>query len=180
MRTDPVESARLYLQGLATLHLRTAVADAEVDWVLAQAPPRAYAAGDVLFQQGDPSDTAFLVVEGELSVSVSAPEGDRVMGTVGAWDVVGETALYASGERRSATVTARRDSTCLPVRRAMIRDAPENAVLAAIEYHLLHTLTHRIRVTNQGIQEAWRALEPPSATPAPETVVLAELLGEDQ
>jgi CRP-like cAMP-binding protein len=148
--------------------------------VLEQSPPRAYAAGEVLFRQGDDADSALLVVEGELSVSVSAPEGERLVGTVGAWDVVGETALYAVGEHRSATVRARRDSTCLPVSRAMVRDAPDNAVLAAIEYHLLHTLTHRIRSTNQGIQDAWRELEAPGDSAAPSRVVLAELFGGSQ
>ena len=171
MRTDPVESARFYLQGLASLHLRRPVSTEAVAWVLRRSPPVEYGAGQVLFRQGEPAHSALLVVHGELSVSVQAPEGARLVGTVGAWDVVGETALYTAGQPRSATVRASRDSTCLEVSRQMLAESGENAVIAAIEYHLLHTLTHRIRVTNQGIEDAWRELERGPDVEQPEPLV---------
>jgi CRP-like cAMP-binding protein len=181
LRTDPVESARFYLHGLASLHLRRPVSADEVAWVLRQAPPVEVEAGQVLFREGAPADSALLVVHGELVALVGTPDGERVVGTVGAWDIVGETALYATGRARSATVRARRDSTCLEIRRELLDTAGDNAVVAAIEYLLMHTLTHRVRVTNQAIQEAWRALESGSdrrAEPADLPAIrLRDLLG---
>jgi len=177
VRTDPVESARFYLQGLSSLHLRRPVPSDAVAWVLRQSPPVEYVAGQVLFRQGEPADSALLVVHGELSVTVETPEGRRAVGQVGAWDVVGETALYASAQTRSASVRASRDSTCLVVTSGMLAQAGDNPVVAAIEYHLLHTLTHRIRVTNLAIQDAWRELEGAGAEAAPDSVRLLDLLG---
>ena len=159
MRTDPVDAARFYLEGLASLHLRRRVAADQVAAVLEASPPIEYTAGQSVFRQGGRSDAALLVVHGELSVSVSSPEGDHMVGTVGPWDVVGETALYAPDEPRSAAVRASRDSTCLVITRDMLAAGGSNGVVAAIEYHLLHTMSHRIRVTNHGIHDAWRELE---------------------
>ena len=159
MRTDPIEAARFYLDGLASLHLRHRVPEAEVAQVLRQSPPIEYNAGQTIFRQGEPADAALLVVNGELLVFVSGPEGERVLGTIGPWDVVGETALYAPDHPRSASVRASRDSTCLVITREMLKDGHANGVVAALEYHLLHTLSHRIRVTNNALHGAWRELE---------------------
>lgn len=166
MRTDPVDAARFYLEGLASLHLRKRVQADEVSAVLRASPPIEYGAGQSIFQQGESADAALLVVHGELSVFVSGPDGDRVVGTVGPWDVVGETALYAPDHPRSASVRASRDSTCLVVTREMLSDGRGNGVVAALEYHLLHTMSHRIRVTNHGIHSAWRELETGELAPA--------------
>ena len=62
------------------------------------------AAGAVLFGEGDEADGAYSVVSGRLDVHTSG--GLR---PVGAGDVIGELAMLTGG-RRSATVTARRDS----------------------------------------------------------------------
>lgn len=154
MRINPQHAARLYLQGLTSLHLRERVDDAHVDWVLQRSPPVEVPAGHVVLRQGDPADSALLIVHGELCATVHAESGEREVGAAGAWDVVGETALFAPTQPRSATVRAARDSTCLRVPRALLEEGRENPVVAAIEYHLLHTLTHRLRSTNQGIVEA--------------------------
>ena len=159
MHTDPVDAARFYLEGLASLHLRRRVEPQAVAAVLESSPPIEYAAGQQVFRQGEASDAALLVVHGELSVHVSSPDGDRFVGTVGPWDVVGETALYAPDEPRSASVRASRDSTCLVITREMLAAGRRNGVVAALEYHLLHTMSHRLRVTNHGIHDAWRELD---------------------
>lgn len=154
MRINPQHAARLYLHGLASLHMRERVDDAAVDWVLHRSPPVELQAGQIVLRQGDPADAALLIVHGELCATVHAEGGERELGSAGAWDVVGETALFTPDLPRSATVRARRDSTCLRVPRALLEEGRANPVVAAIEYHLLHTLTHRLRLTNQGLSEA--------------------------
>ncbi len=61
--------------------------------------------GDVLVNQGEPGDAAFLVVAGRLVATVDGSE----MGFVGRGETVGEMSLI-TGEPRSATITAARPS----------------------------------------------------------------------
>ncbi len=159
MRIDPVESARFYLMGLASLHLGRRVPDADVAWVLERSPPVEYPAGRLVLRQGESADAALLVVYGALTASVVSGGEERVVGTVGPWDVVGETALYAPSLTRNATVHATRDSACLVVGGRLLREGRHNPVVAAIEYHLLHSLTQRIRVMNQSLHEVLSDLD---------------------
>ena len=88
-------------------------------------------AGEVLFRQGERRDDVYLVVSGRLRASVAIATGhQQVLGEIGRGETTGELALF-TGEPRSATVMALRDSTVarLPralVQRAMMRD-PELA-----------------------------------------------------
>jgi CRP-like cAMP-binding protein len=118
----------------------------------------------VVLRQGEPSDAALLVVHGAFEVVVNTTAGERVLGTAGPWDVVGETALYAPERPRSATVRATRDSSALIVGQRLLQDGRDNPAVVAIEYHLLHTLTERIRVTNQALHEAWVDLDSAAST----------------
>lgn len=170
MRMDPVDAARFYLQGLATLHLKRQVPDDQVEWLLERSPPVEYPRGAVVFSQGDIADTALLVVRGKLTATVStgsAPggSGDREVGEIGPWDVVGETALYAPDRPRNATVTAARESACLVIAHRLLVEGRSNPVVAAIEYHLLHTISQRIRGTNRVIQETRAQIDEPWRTP---------------
>ena len=74
-------------------------------------------AGAVLIRQGDPPGSAFAVRTGRLEVLVDG----AVVRELGPGQVLGELALL-SGERRSATVRARRDTTLLEIPRAALED----------------------------------------------------------
>ncbi|MEJ2604825.1 MAG: cyclic nucleotide-binding domain-containing protein, partial [Gammaproteobacteria bacterium] len=66
--------------------------------------------GEDLFRQGDPADDACIVMSGLLRVAVDREDGsEQVINTVRSGEIVGEMALL-SGEPRSATVFAVRDS----------------------------------------------------------------------
>lgn len=68
-------------------------------------------AGETLFHQGASGDALFVLVSGMLSLTVNDNRGEpRRIGYIHAGETVGELALM-SGEPRSATVTALRDST---------------------------------------------------------------------
>lgn len=68
-------------------------------------------AGEPLFHQGANGDALFVLVSGMLSVTVNDHRGrSKRIGYIHAGETVGELALM-SGEPRSATVTALRDST---------------------------------------------------------------------
>jgi NTE family protein len=68
------------------------------------------AAGEALMAQGAPGDSAYLTVSGRLRVYVADEDGaPRAVRELGRGEVIGEMSLY-TGEPRSATVVAIRDS----------------------------------------------------------------------
>lgn len=73
------------------------------------------AGGSVLFNRGDDGDALFVVATGRLRASVTDEDGiEMILGDVGRGEVVGEFALI-TGEPRSATVRAVRDSVLIRV-----------------------------------------------------------------
>ncbi len=69
--------------------------------------------GNVLFRQGDPGDCLFILVHGRLQAVVEDKFGKkRVIGEIARGENVGEMGVF-TGEPRTATVTAIRDSLLL-------------------------------------------------------------------
>jgi CRP-like cAMP-binding protein len=65
---------------------------------------RRYRRGQVIFAQGDPGDSLFVVASGRVKVMVGSAEGEEmVLATLGPHETFGELALVDGGER-SATV----------------------------------------------------------------------------
>ena len=66
--------------------------------------------GDVVYQQGDPSDDLCFIVQGRLSAITETKTGSNIrLLSMNAGAIVGEMGLY-TGEPRSATVVAETDS----------------------------------------------------------------------
>jgi predicted acylesterase/phospholipase RssA/CRP-like cAMP-binding protein len=61
--------------------------------------------GDVLVEQGDVADNVYVIESGTVTASKSTPQGEVVVGTVGAGQVIGEVTVVAGG-RRTATLRA--------------------------------------------------------------------------
>src|SRR5262249_62175441 len=73
-------------------------------------PPARYAAGDVIFAEGDKGDAMYVVRNGEVTIE----HGGRVIETLGAGRIFGERALI-DGAVRSATVRAKTDCEGAPI-----------------------------------------------------------------
>lgn len=71
-----------------------------------------FAAGAVVFTEGDPADEMFVVKSGEIEISV----GGTVVRMIGEADLFGEMALVDDSPR-SATARARTDAVLVPVDR---------------------------------------------------------------
>jgi len=105
------------------------------------------AAGQILFCAGDEGDGCYLVDEGLLKASITAPTtGDeRILAIFGSGSVVGELAMI-DGVPRSASVWALRNSKLRFIRRGQFeafgRARPE------FYRHLTILLARRLRVTN--------------------------------
>lgn len=104
---------------------------------------RTVRAGSWLLRAGDPPGPAYVVRRGRLEVEV----GGRVVRELGPGGVLGELALV-TGERRSASVRARRDSTVLEVPREALEEllATDRGATRA----LLGQVAERLRTAGAG------------------------------
>ena len=72
--------------------------------------------GSVLFEQGDPGDSLFAVVDGELRVEIDSEHGTNELGRLKTGQVLGEMAVIY-GKARSARVSAVVDSSLVKLGR---------------------------------------------------------------
>jgi len=75
-------------------------------------------ADEVLFQQGAPGDSMYVLVRGHLGVQIKLPDGsETVVGELGSGESVGEMALL-TGQARTATVYALTDAELVKLSKA--------------------------------------------------------------
>ena len=96
------------------------------------AKPRILLTGKVLFAEGKPSESLYLVAEGRLGVRVKGPDGhDAPVASLGAGEHMGEMALLATGKQavHLCTVVAEADSKVLEISaadfRTLLKDKPQ-------------------------------------------------------
>jgi NTE family protein len=98
--------------------------------------------GSILFREGDAADDAFMLLAGRLGVYVDAGQGIRLIAQIGPGELAGEMALI-SGEPRSATVVALRDSELVRIP----RDGAERLINSnpQLMRYVLHLLAGRLK-----------------------------------
>jgi CRP/FNR family transcriptional regulator len=109
--------------------------------------PRAFGAGDVVFREGDDSDTCYVVQSGHARALREHPDGRQItLATFGPGDIFGELAMF-DDERRSATVEAIDALEVIgilgPDMRRLMREHPDIAVQLSI------ALGRRLRAANE-------------------------------
>ena len=69
--------------------------------------PREFRAGEVVFHQGDPCESLFLLRRGRVSVTMLTPDGDDVtIGLIAAPEAFGEVGLIRPDHHHTASVVA--------------------------------------------------------------------------
>jgi predicted acylesterase/phospholipase RssA/CRP-like cAMP-binding protein len=92
----------------------------------------------VLFRQGDPGDSVYVVVSGRLRAILAQRDGDaRVLGDVSAGESIGEMAFF-TGETRSAAMHAVRDSVLVRFPNAVFE------TMATAHPHLLRNVARLV------------------------------------
>ena len=109
--------------------------------------PRRFAAGEVVFREGDDSDTCYVVEQGHARALREHADGRQItLATFGPGDIFGELAMF-DDERRSATVEATDDLEVLAIlggdMRRLLRRHPDMAVKLVI------SLGRRLRAANE-------------------------------
>ncbi|MFL5895965.1 MAG: Crp/Fnr family transcriptional regulator [Thermoleophilaceae bacterium] len=110
------------------------------------AVPRTYAAGQVVFREGDSGDTCFVVRSG--AVKITREHGGRTiaLAELRAGDMFGELAMFG-GETRSATAQALEDSSAVALLAGDIRRLLTNSPDIAVK--MLEAMADRVRATNE-------------------------------
>ncbi len=111
------------------------------------AVPRRLAAGEVVFREGDESDTCYVVHSGHARAIRVHPDGRSLtLAHFGPGDIFGELAMFDS-EKRSATVETLEETEVVAIlggdMRRLLREHPDIAV------KLVGSLGRRLRETNE-------------------------------
>ncbi len=110
---------------------------------------RTFPKGTILINEGDTSESLYIVLSGRVKVYASNAAGrEIVLSFFGPGEYVGEMSL--DGSPRSASVMTVEATTCAVVTRASFRDF----VLAHPEFamHLIVKLIQRVRVTTENVK----------------------------
>jgi EAL domain-containing protein (putative c-di-GMP-specific phosphodiesterase class I) len=122
-------------------------------------------AGTVLFREGDPPTSGFLLESGEIEVTIRIRGQPIVLSRLRAGDILGEMGVF-DGAARSATATAISDCVLLPIDRNQISERLDKA--DPIIRALLEGQVRRYRGAIQAIRgvESLDAIEPDTPTGA--------------
>src|SRR5512133_1352282 len=90
------------------------LSDEELQRLMDMAEPFSLRAGDVLIRQGEPGDSAYVLIKGEFEVQKQSGQSLIKIDVRNPGDVVGEMALL-SRTPRSATIVAKTDGETLRI-----------------------------------------------------------------
>jgi CRP/FNR family cyclic AMP-dependent transcriptional regulator len=118
------------------------LADALLDAIAQRGDVRSFPTHAILINEGDTTDSLYILLAGRLKVYVSSDDGrDMVLAEIGPGEYLGELSL--DHERRSASVQAIEPCTCCVVQGAQLRaflgEHPDFAL------HLTHKLIRTVR-----------------------------------
>ncbi len=131
------------------LFILSELADADVDWMIQNGKQQTVPQGAVLIEEGKPIELLFIVLDGQLSVSLAALGGKQVA-TLRSGESLGELSFLDS-RPPSASVTAAEDSTVLSIpRSSLTAKLEQDSAFAARFYRALGVfLASRLRKSQQ-------------------------------
>jgi CRP/FNR family transcriptional regulator, cyclic AMP receptor protein len=139
---------RSVLEALSTIPFFAGLDRVALERLAAGMRARRFRRGEVIFHIGDPGDALFVIVEGEVKISLPSETGDEaILARLRVGDVFGELALL-DGAPRSASATAivATETVVLPRDRFRELIATEagvrDALLASIAGELRRLTTH--------------------------------------
>ena len=161
---------------LAQVGVFSQLGRAELEQVAEVAVPRSFHAGEVVFREGDESNTSYIVRDGHARAVRQHSDGRTLtLANFGPGEVFGELAMFDS-DRRSATIEAIDDLDLLAILGAdmqrLMREHPDIAV------KLVVTLGRRLRELNDRLtRQSFQTVQSRVATVLSELVRAAQSEG---
>jgi CRP-like cAMP-binding protein len=141
-------AGRPLLDALAAVPFFAGLDPGTLERVAAGMRARRFRRGEVIFHLGDPGDALFVVLTGDVKISLPSDTGDEaILATLGPGVVFGELALL-DGAPRSATATAMSPTETVVLPRDRFREliateaGVRDALLASIAGELRRLTTH--------------------------------------
>src|SRR6476620_7904709 len=100
------------------LYLLGIMNDVDIDWLAGNGTIQVVKAGDTLIHEKKPIDSLYLLLDGELSITIGGPAGQQIA-TLYPGEIVGEIS-FVDTRPPSASVTAIRNSKLLVLGRDVI------------------------------------------------------------
>jgi CRP-like cAMP-binding protein len=107
-------------------------------------PSRFFAAGDVIFQEGEQGEEFFVIRRGEIEIR----SGNRLLETLGENEIFGEMALIDSAPR-SADAVAKTDAVVAPITEKQYLFLVKHTPYFALK--VLRVLARRLRTQNKAV-----------------------------
>src|SRR5215212_1104276 len=132
------------LDELRQIPLLADLSEEDLDQLYQMAETVSLPAGELVLQEGDPGDSLYVVLDGELEVTTRHGSQDVLLAVYKAGQVVGEMALLEQAPR-SASVRTLRGSRLLVISQAAFQTLLSCSPSAPMK--ILHTVTSRLRST---------------------------------
>lgn len=103
----------MLIETLKQVELFQGLTPAQLERLSALCQSQTWARMKVIFEQGDPADTLYIVASGQIDITVQTPEGHMMTAVyLGAGQIIGEMGLVDAGTR-SASAIAAEDNTLI-------------------------------------------------------------------
>ncbi len=90
-----------------------------------------YQKGDVVFSEGDSTESIYIILSGEVDVRINVPDGQVTVATMGKNAIFGELAVFCNGPR-TASIVANSDLETLRIEKTLfiqlLEDFPKIAL----------------------------------------------------
>lgn len=151
-RLPPAAEPDSFAGALSLVRLFAGLTPAQLADVARVGRRHRYRRGQVVFYQGDPGDALYLILSGQVKVSVTSRQGEEaILAVLGAGECFGELALL-DDQPRSATIETTQPTEAFIFYRPdfyrFLRQAPDVAIA------LLRVLAARLRATDKVVEDS--------------------------
>jgi CRP/FNR family transcriptional regulator, cyclic AMP receptor protein len=156
---DVAEVASIDFEKKVALLQEKGLSSNELRLLATMSNEKSYKAGQNIFQEGDPGDHLFIIVDGQVRISKYIPgAGDEALAILERGDFFGEMALI-DRVPRSADAKAHTDVTVLPIDSKLLTDCLSRDEESSYQFLtiLCKILSHRLREINLKIYQ-WRMM----------------------
>lgn len=124
---------------------------ASISALLKDLVPETFRKGDTIIREGEPGDKLYIIVEGKLKLSRTAPDGrENLLTILGPSDMFGELSIFDPAPRTSSAICVTDVRTYTMDRAALRRWLDAQPQIAE---QLLRVLARRLRRTNNSLAD---------------------------